>query len=75
MEQISATEFKAQCLSVMDKVANTGQPVIVTKHGKPVVKVVPAEKQIDERFGSMKGKFKIVGDIINTVPLDDWNCS
>ena len=48
-------------------------PAAVTKRGKPVVKVVPAEAKNDGLFGFMSGKFKIVGDIeAPVVPLKNW---
>jgi prevent-host-death family protein len=73
MEQIPAGEFKARCLAIMDRVLRSGEPVVITKHGKPVVKLVPAEKQVDEIFGYMAGKVKIVGDIVGPVtPPGDW---
>jgi prevent-host-death family protein len=68
-----AGEFKAQCLAVMDKVQKTGEPVLITKHGKPVAKLVPAPSASEDIFGYMTGKVKIVGDIVGPVtPLDDW---
>jgi len=46
---------------------------LITKHGKPVAKLVPAEKQRDDIFGYMARKAKIVGDIVGpTTPLEDW---
>jgi prevent-host-death family protein len=73
MKHIPAGEFKAQCLAIMDRVLQSGEPVLVTKHGKPVVKLVPAEKHPDEIFDYMAGKVKIVGDIVGPVtPLEDW---
>jgi prevent-host-death family protein len=73
MKQMPAGEFKAQCLAVMDQVFHSGEPVLITKHGKPVAKLVPAEKQADDLFGYMAGKVKIVGDIVGPVtPLEDW---
>ena len=73
MKHMPAGEFKAQCLAVMDQVRESGEPVVITKHGKPVVKLVPAEKQADDLFGYMAGKVKIVGDIVGPVtPPDDW---
>ena len=73
MKHIPAGQFKAQCLAIMDKVSKSGEPVVVTKHGKPVVKLVPAAKQEDEIFNYMAGKVKIVGDIVGPVtPPDDW---
>ena len=73
MTQIPAGEFKAQCLAIMDKVLKTGEPVVVTKHGKPVVKLVPAENRADDIFDYMAGKAKVVGDIVGPVtPAEDW---
>ncbi len=42
-DQVTATRFKAQCLGLLDEVARTGKTLTVTKHGKPVARVVPAE--------------------------------
>ena len=39
--KISASQFKAQCLALLDEVAETGQPLVVTKRGKPVARVEP----------------------------------
>jgi prevent-host-death family protein len=73
MKQMRASAFKARCLRVMDDVQATGEPVIVTKRGKPVVKVVPVKQESDDIFGFMKGEFKIVGDIESpVVPLKQW---
>jgi prevent-host-death family protein len=73
MKQMPAGEFKARCLMVMDQVLETGEPVVITKHGKPVAKLVPAEKRTDDIFGYMAGKVKIVGDIVGPVPAsEDW---
>ena len=74
MKQIPAGKFKTSCLAVMDEVQATGEPVLVTKHGKPVVKVVPAKAKDDSIFGYMIGKAKIVGDIISPIiPIEDWD--
>jgi len=74
LKHIPAGEFKSRCLAVMDEVQATGESVLVTKHGKPVVKLVPAKGTDDYIFGYMAGKAKIVGDIVSPVtPLDDWD--
>jgi antitoxin (DNA-binding transcriptional repressor) of toxin-antitoxin stability system len=57
----------------MDHVAESGQPLMVTKHGKPVALVIRVESRDDEIFGFLAGKGRIVGDIENTIPLSDWN--
>ncbi len=41
--EISAAEFKAKCLKIMDEIARTRKPIVITKRGKPVAKLVPAE--------------------------------
>jgi prevent-host-death family protein len=75
MQRIAAAQFKAQCLAVMEQVADSGRPVVVTKHGKPVVQIIPVESDENDIFGFMAGKGRIVGDIENTIPASDWNLS
>jgi prevent-host-death family protein len=73
MKQIAAGQFKAQCLAIMDRVSQTGEPVVITKHGKPVAKLVAAENRVDDIFDYMAGKAKAVGDIVGPVtPPEDW---
>ncbi len=71
MKQMPAGIFKAQCLAVMDRVSRTGEPLVITKHGKPVVKLVRAEDRADDIFDYMKGKAKVVGDIVSPLP-EQW---
>ena len=42
--QVSATQFKARCLALLDQVALDRVPLVVTKHGRPVARVVPLEE-------------------------------
>ncbi len=73
MKRMAAGKFKAECLAVMDEVSQTGEAVLITKHGKPVAKLVPPDNPADNVFGFMAGKVKIVGDIVGPVtPLEDW---
>ena len=41
VEQLAISKFKATCLAVLDRVNRTGQPVLITRFGKPVAEVVP----------------------------------
>ena len=41
--EITASRFKAQCLALLDEVSASGDPLVVTKHGRPVARVVPVE--------------------------------
>jgi prevent-host-death family protein len=69
-KRVPAAEFKANCLRLMDEVAQQRRAIIITKRGKPVAKLVPVEEpEPIELFGRMAGSIKILGDIIN--PIDD----
>jgi prevent-host-death family protein len=72
MQKMAAAQFKAQCLAVMNQVSQSGRAVVITKHGKAVVKVVPANEGEDEIFGALAGIARITGDIVNSVPASDW---
>jgi len=73
MKQMPAGKFKAHCLSVMDDVNATGEPVVITKRGTPVAKIVPVISKKQDLFGFMAGEFKIVGDIESpVVSLEEW---
>ena len=72
MKEMAAGRFKSQCLAIMDHVQQSGEAVVITKRGKPVVKLIPVRESPEDIFGYMAGKARIVGDIINTVPPEDW---
>ncbi len=74
MKKIAAGKFKTHCLRVMEQVHATREPVLITKRGKPLAKLVPAEKITDDFIGSLEGVIKIVGDIESpVVPWEDWD--
>ncbi|MGA9668316.1 MAG: type II toxin-antitoxin system Phd/YefM family antitoxin [Terracidiphilus sp.] len=73
MQKIPAAQFKSHCLALMEQVSQSGRPVVVTKHGKPVVQISRVNSTEDEIFGFLTGKGRIVGDIENTIPVSDWN--
>lgn len=53
---IPAAAFKARCLELMDRVRETGAEYVVTKHGRPVARLVPYEaSRRPSLFGAMKG--------------------
>ena len=67
--EVSAGEFKARCLALMDEVRDRGGEYIITKRGAPVAKLVPVHTERYPLLGSMKGTVKLLGDIIS--PLDE----
>lgn len=70
MQTVKASEFKARCLALMDEVARTGEPLLITKKGKPVAELRPLPSPRRKTpFGVHKGLVEIRGDIVT--PLDE----
>jgi prevent-host-death family protein len=69
---VAAAEFKAKCLRLMDEVAQQRRPIIITKRGKPVAKLVPVDREAVDLFGRMAGSIKICGDIISPIDDAEW---
>jgi prevent-host-death family protein len=63
MKTIPAGEFKTHCLRIMDEVRKRRQPVLITKKGVAVAKLVPVEETQRDIFGCLEGVIEIVGDI------------
>jgi prevent-host-death family protein len=62
--KISATEFKAKCLGLLDEIQESGGELVITKHGKPVAKLVSAVPPVSKTSrGSVRGRIR--GDIVN----------
>lgn len=71
MKVVKASEFKAKCLKLMDEVAQTGEPIVITKNGKPVSRLVPHRCKPKELYGALKGTVTVSGDIVAPVG-DQW---
>ncbi len=74
MYTINAAKFKATCLSLLDQVKRTGQPIRITKRGKPVAQLSPLPRAGKRAIlGCMEGTAKIVGDIESpATKASDW---
>ena len=64
MKTMGAAKFKEQCLALLDQLDPEG--LVITKHGKPVAKVIPYERQSASLIGSLEGKIKIRGNVLST---------
>ncbi|MGH7318484.1 MAG: type II toxin-antitoxin system Phd/YefM family antitoxin [Candidatus Rokuibacteriota bacterium] len=64
MKTVPAAQLKARCLSLLDRVGPEG--IIITKHGKPVAKLIPIGADSKALIGSLKGKLTIKGGIFST---------
>jgi len=69
MRTIKASEFKAKCLKLMDEVAETGEPIVITKNGRPLAKLAPLSRGQRSILGLHKDQIQILGDIISPIDL------
>jgi prevent-host-death family protein len=63
MRSLSASTFKEQCLAILDDLDPEG--IVITKHGRPVARVIPEESNCADLIGSMKGKMVVTGDLMS----------
>jgi prevent-host-death family protein len=76
MRTIAAGEFKAKCLGLIDEVKATGQPVLITKRGKPVARIVPMEEPApkekpEDIFGCLRHMGTVTGDVVSSLFTDE----
>ncbi len=74
METVNASDFKARCLAILDRVQATGEPVVILKRGRPVAELLPAS-QGRAKYPQLElaGTVSVVGDIVGpVVPEEEW---
>jgi prevent-host-death family protein len=65
MGSVPATEFKAKCLELMDRVSDRRESFVITKRGKPVARLIPMDRAPEDSiFGWLKGQAWQQGDIV-----------
>jgi prevent-host-death family protein len=64
MRTIKISDFKQHCLSLLKRLEPEG--LIITKHGKPLARVVPFDRDSASLIGALKGKGSVKGDILRT---------
>jgi prevent-host-death family protein len=77
MKEIAISKFKATCLAVLERVRQTGEPVVVTRFGQPIAKISPPEatKRVP-RLGGGAGTMVILGDIVGPIGDEsDWEAA
>lgn len=75
MDVIAISKFKATCLGLLERVSKTGEPILVTKRGKPIAQVIPPPQPqpVEESaFGCMRGTSEQLGDIVGPLSAEDW---
>ena len=82
MKTMAAGEFKAKCLAVMAEVNSTGQPILVTKRGKPLARVLPFDEPMpkesaDAIFGCLRSYFSTTDHLEGlaepVIPSEEWD--
>ena len=76
MDEIAVSKFKATCLAALARVRRTGQPLRVTRFGKPLADVVPPQAGTRGTgwLGAMKDRGRVMGDLVTPVSNpDDWD--
>ncbi len=64
MKKVAAAKFKEQCLSILDHLDPEG--IVITKHGKPVARLLPMERASADLIGSLRGRIRVKGEIMST---------
>jgi prevent-host-death family protein len=73
MPTIQASEFKAKCLALMDRVARTGETIVVTKNGKPIAELRPHNlPRAKSLIGLHAGQIEVRGDILAPIGSKLW---
>ena len=70
--RIAAGEFKAKCLHLLDEVRQSRKEIVITKRGRAVARLVPADEELPQVFGRMQGSAEILGDLVAPVG-EKWN--
>lgn len=69
---ISASEFKAKCLAILDQVNETREVVTILKRGKPVAQLVPPlEQDAGYPQDDLRGSARVLGDIVAPAELSE----
>lgn len=61
---IGAAQFRKQCLAILDQVEADG--IVITKHGRPVAKLLPVEGTSEHLIGCLRGRLQPAGDTMST---------
>ena len=61
---IPAAVFQGKCLKLMDEVARTGRPVVITWRGMPVAQLASVPAASRSLFGYIMNTVSIKGDLV-----------
>ena len=67
---VKASEFKTECLNLVDEVLKSGDDIVITRNGRPVAKLTPYRERLKTPFGRDRGRIKVLGDIVSPMPAE-----
>ena len=70
---VGAGEFKSHCLRLMDEVASERKEIVITKHGRPVAKLVPADDELPDSFGALSGTVRYLSNDLIAPDPEAWD--
>lgn len=74
MKTMAVSDFKARCLAVLREAQRSGEPLLVTRRGRPLARIEPiSETATERRLGLYRGCMRIRGDIVHSSSEDDWD--
>lgn len=73
MKTIAISEFKAKCIGILRRAQNTGEPVVVTRRGQPIVRIEPLpQTDSASRLGRLRGRLRLETDLVAEETTGDW---
>lgn len=74
-DTISKSKFKPRALEFFREVERTGQPLVITDRGRPVLRIVPFEQDSAALLSAFRGMIRRYDDPLQPVGVDDWAAS
>ena len=71
MTVVTATEFKAHCLRLMERVRKTRKPLLITKRGRAIAQLVPPPEEDSTPWRTLRGSVSRMGDVLAPVVRDE----
>lgn len=74
MKTMVVSEFKAKCTAVLREAQRSGEPLLVTRRGRPLARIEPIPEETSERrLGLFRGRMRIRGDLVLSSSEGDWD--
>ncbi len=71
-QTLPISQFKARCLRLLEELAERGETIVVTKHGRPIAKVTSFRSELPPLKGRWAGQAKTKGDIVYFDTSSEW---